>query len=54
MLGQVKDGEWNVLVLDAVTTKVISSAVHVSDILDYGIARKTGLQRRGWVPPCVC
>ena len=42
MLGSVKaDGaaDWSVLVMDATTTKVMSRAARVSDLLDYGVSR---------------
>lgn len=42
MLGSVRDstgGQWGVLVLDNMTTKVISSVAGISDILDYSISR---------------
>jgi syntaxin-binding protein 1 len=39
MLGGVKrEGEWGVLLLDAVTTQVVSSVAGVADVLDYGIS----------------
>ena len=43
MLGSVREqsgGAWSVLVLDAVTTKVLSKVCRVSDIMDYGVSRK--------------
>lgn len=43
MLGSVRDqagGTWSVLVLDAVTTKVLSNVAGVSDIMDYGVSRE--------------
>jgi len=39
MLSSVKaagGAEWSVLIMDAVTTRVMSSACRISDILDYG------------------
>lgn len=41
MLGSVRDqsgGAWSVLVLDAVTTKVLSSVCKISDIMDFGVS----------------
>lgn len=56
MLGTVRDetgGKWSVLVLDAMTTKVMSCVAGISDILDYGVSREQGfrggvLGPRGW------
>ena len=42
MLGQAKAAgaaDWSVLVLDATTTRVMSAACRISEILDYGISR---------------
>lgn len=38
MLGSVKDTEWSVLIMDAVTTKVMSSVCRISEVLDYGVS----------------
>lgn len=41
MLGSVRDqagGSWCVLVMDAVTTKVLSNVAGVSDVMDYGVS----------------
>jgi syntaxin-binding protein 1 len=41
MLGSVRDqsgGVWSVLVLDAVTTKVMSRVCRISDIMDFGVS----------------
>ena len=43
MLGTVRDetgGQWAVLVLDAMTTKVMSSVAGISDIMDFSISRE--------------
>lgn len=32
--------EWSVLILDTVTTRVMSQACKISDLLDFGISRK--------------
>ena len=42
MLGGVKasgGADWSVLIMDAVTTKVMSKAARISEILDYGVSR---------------
>ena len=42
MLSTVKaagGAEWSVLIMDAVTTRVMSSACRISDVLDYGVSR---------------
>lgn len=42
MLGSVRDaspGQWSVLVMDSLTTRVMSHVVGISDILDYGVSR---------------
>ena len=47
MLGGVRDqegGQWSVLVLDAITTKVITKVAGISDIMDYGVSRAS----QGW------
>lgn len=41
MLGSVKDTEWSVLIMDAVTTRVMSSICRISEILDYGVSCKS-------------
>ena len=41
MLGGAKDAggvEWSVLILDPFTTKIMSNACRISEILDYGIS----------------
>ncbi|KAK9906798.1 hypothetical protein WJX75_008240 [Coccomyxa subellipsoidea] len=38
MLGSVKDTEWSVLIMDVVTTRVMSSICRISEILDYGVS----------------
>lgn len=38
MLGSVKDTEWSVLIMDMVTTRVMSSICRISEILDYGVS----------------
>ncbi|BDA46397.1 probable protein transport Sec1a [Coccomyxa sp. Obi] len=38
MLGSVKDTEWSVLIMDSVTTRVMSSICRISEILDYGVS----------------
>lgn len=54
MLGSVRDqagGAWCVLVMDPVTTKVLSNVAGVSDVMDYGVSRE-------WLDPilrcCTC
>lgn len=47
MLGGVRQetgGQWGVLVLDEMTTKVMSSVAGISDIMDFGVSR----ERAGW------
>lgn len=42
MLSSVKaagGAEWSVLIMDAMTTRVMSSACRISDVLDYGVSR---------------
>lgn len=42
MLGSVRDqagGAWCVLVMDSVTTKVLSNVAGVSDVMDFGVSR---------------
>lgn len=49
MLGSVRDstgGQWGVLVLDNMTTKVISSVAGISDILDYSISLVDDITKR--------
>jgi syntaxin-binding protein 1 len=44
MLGSVKvEGQWSVLLMDNVTTQIMSNICGVSDLLDYGISRKNTL-----------
>ena len=41
MLGSVREsggGEWSVLVMDEITTRVMSSSCRISDVLDYGVS----------------
>jgi len=41
MLGSVRDSgdaEWSVLMMDTITTKVMSSSCRISDVLDYGVS----------------
>ena len=40
MLGNVKDTEWSVLIMDTTTTPVMSSVCRISEILDYGVSCK--------------
>ena len=40
VLGNVKDTEWSVLIMDTTTTPVMSSVCRISEILDYGVSRK--------------
>lgn len=41
MLGSVKvEGEWSVLLMDSVTTHIMSNVCGVADVLDYGISRE--------------
>jgi hypothetical protein len=41
MLGSVKvEGQWSVLLMDNVTTQIMTNICGVSDLLDYGISRK--------------
>ncbi|KAI3423806.1 hypothetical protein D9Q98_009643 [Chlorella vulgaris] len=49
MLGTVRDqsgGAWSVLVLDVVTTKVLSRVCRVSDIMDYGVSLVDDVRKR--------
>jgi hypothetical protein len=40
-LGSVKtEGQWAVLLLDAVTTQIMTNICGVADLLEYGISRK--------------
>ena len=44
MLGGVKlagGADWSVLIMDVVTTKVMSKAARISEILDYGVSRES-------------
>lgn len=46
MLGSVKvEGQWSVLLMDNVTTHIMTNICGVSDLLDYGISRKHLLGR---------
>ncbi|CAK0753523.1 hypothetical protein CVIRNUC_002227 [Coccomyxa viridis] len=38
VLGNVKDTEWSVLIMDTTTTPVMSSVCRISEILDYGVS----------------
>ena len=41
MLGSVREsggGEWSVLIMDDITTRVMSSSCRISDVLDYGVS----------------
>ena len=40
VLGNVKDTEWSVLIMDTTTTPVMSSVCRISEILDYGVSCK--------------
>ena len=40
VLGNVKDREWSVLIMDTTTTPVMSSVCRISEILDYGVSRE--------------
>ena len=43
MLGEIKESggaDWSVLIMDDVTTRVMSSCCRVSDLLDYGVSCK--------------
>lgn len=47
MLGGIQDttgGGWKVLILDSVTTRILSSAMRMSDIMDAGAQQHT----HGW------
>ncbi|KAL4443933.1 hypothetical protein ABPG75_011670 [Micractinium tetrahymenae] len=49
MLGSVRDqagGAWCVLVMDAVTTKVLSNVAGVSDVMDYGVSLVEDINKR--------
>ena len=35
------EADWSVLIMDAITTKVMSSSCRISDVLDYGVSRET-------------
>ena len=50
MLGSVKGAggaDWCILIMDTVTTRVMSRAARISEILDYGVSCRTSL-------PAVC
>lgn len=38
MLGKVQEGEWGVLVMDPQSTRIMSAACRISEILNYGVA----------------
>lgn len=38
MLGRVQEGEWGVLVMDPQSTRIMSAACRISEILNYGVA----------------
>jgi hypothetical protein len=40
MLGRVQEGEWAVLVMDPQSTRIMSAACRISEILNYGVARE--------------
>ncbi len=40
VLGNVKDTEWSVLIMDSITTPVMSNICRISEILDYGVSRE--------------
>ncbi|KAK9819584.1 hypothetical protein WJX72_000024 [[Myrmecia] bisecta] len=49
MLGEVRDqggAEWSVLVMDATTTRVMSSSCRISEILDYGVSLVENITKR--------
>jgi syntaxin-binding protein 1 len=57
MLGTVRDqsgGAWSVLVLDVVTTKVLSRVCRVSDIMDYGVSCELNGGKRSAEPEAAC
>lgn len=42
MLGNLKkESQWSTLLLDAVTTQIMSNICGVAELLEYGISRKT-------------
>jgi hypothetical protein len=43
MLGRVQEGEWAVLVMDPQSTRIMSAACRISEILNYGVARESML-----------
>lgn len=43
MLGRVQEGEWAVLVMDPQSTRIMSAACRISEILNYGVARESVL-----------
>ena len=57
MLGSVRDqsgaGAWSVLVLDAITTKVLSNVCGVSDVMEYGVSRECRVCGAGRAGRCV-
>lgn len=45
MLGSVKvEGQWSVLLMDNITTQIMTNICGVSDLLDYGISRKGSIR----------
>ena len=49
MLGSVKvEGQWSVLLMDNITTQIMTNICGVSDLLDYGISRKRLLDLITW------
>jgi hypothetical protein len=58
MLGSVRDSgeaEWSVLMMDTITTKVMSSSCRISDVLDYGVSCESLTLPTPWPPvltPC--
>ena len=49
MLGSVKaagGADWCILIMDAVTTRVMSRAARISEILDFGVSREALLPAR--------
>lgn len=50
MLGSIQDttgGGWKVLVLDNTTTRILSAAMHMSDILEAGAHHSTSASHAG-------
>jgi syntaxin-binding protein 1 len=46
MLGRVQEGEWAVLVMDPQSTRIMSAACRISEILNYGVALVDDLFKR--------